>query len=110
MAEWMGRTALELVRYGGRQGVDWDAKEPETGLTAQDLAQLTLNRRILDEEVDVEMRIEMEQVRELLKTRRLPVNEVYVFPCMDPDFCRDCGVLGCRCPENDVSGMPGSYS
>ena len=43
-----------------------------------------------------------------LKGEVLPPGESYVFPCMDPDFCWDCELLPCTCPENDVRGMPGS--
>lgn len=96
-------TAKEVVRHGG-YGVDWDAKTVE-GRTALEIAEEMLKRRDLDGDT----RREVGRVRELLKARRLPPGESYVFPCMDPDFCRKCESLRCTCIENDVPGMPGAF-
>ena len=95
--------ALELVRHGGRRGVDWDAVTDE-GMTARQLADKAWQREDLDERARGEMKL----IRELLRRRRLPLGQGYVFPCMDPIFCRRCELLKCTCPENDVRGMPGS--
>ena len=95
--------ALELVRHGGRRGVDWDAVADD-GRTAAQLTDTALKREDLDDSA----RIELGKLRELLRQRRLPPGESYVFPCMDPDFCEECKLLPCVCPENDVRGMPGS--
>ena len=96
--------ALELVRHGGRSGVDWDAVTDE-GMTARQLAGRTWLRADLADEA----RRELELIRELLRKRRLPPEISYVFPYMDPRFCRRCKFLSCTCPENDVPGMPGSF-
>lgn len=98
------RVALELVRHGGHEGVDWDA-ETSDDQTALEIAEETLEREDLD---DSAWR-ELEQICELLETRCLPPGESYVFPCMNPDFCRKCESLRCTCIENDVPGMPGSF-
>lgn len=96
------RVALELVRHGG-WGVDWDAsagvnrreyrsKGQEdvewdgegVGCTPLEIAGLRLKHesdRLTDKE-----RTELENVRDLLKARRLPPDEAYLWPCMDPDF------------------------
>lgn len=98
------RVALELVRHGGLQGVDWDA-ETADGRTALEIADQALKRDDLDEDT----RMELEQIHELLEWRELPPGESYVFPCMDPSFCWECESLQCTCIENDVPGMPGSF-
>ena len=97
------RVALELVRHGGRIGVDWDAVTAE-GMTARQLARQACKRKDLDDCV----RKALEGIRELLRKRRLPPGESYIFPCMDSNFCRRCGSLPCVCPKNDVRGMPGA--
>ena len=98
------RVALELVKHGGRKGVDWNAATDE-GMTARQLAKQTWLRDDLADEA----RRELESIRELLRERRLPLGMSYVFPCMDPRFCAECESLSCTCPENDVPGMPGSF-
>ena len=94
---------LELLRHGGRAGVDWNAVT-EDGMTARQLAKLAWRREDLDDGI----REELAWIRGLLRKQSLPPGESYVFPCMDPDFCYDCCALPCTCPENDVRGMPGS--
>ena len=98
------RVALELVRHGGRKGVDWNAVTDE-GMTARQLAEQTWLRDDLAEEA----RRELELICELLRERQLPPGISYIFPCMDPRFCARCELLSCTCPENDVPGMPGSF-
>ena len=98
------RVALELVRHGGKTGVDWNAVTDE-GMTALQLAEQTWKRDNLADEA----RRELELIRELLRKRRLPPGISYVFPCMDPRFCARCELLSCTCPENDVPGMHGSF-
>ena len=61
------RVALELVRHGGRKGLDWDAVTDE-GMTARQIAQQTWKRDDLADEV----RRELELICELLRKRRLP--------------------------------------
>ena len=95
--------ALELVRHGGRAGIDWDAVTEE-GAKAEQLVETALLRDDLGDGV----RQELKCIRELLSTRRLPPGENYIFPCMNPGFCMVCELLPCVCPENDVRGMPGS--
>ena len=97
--------ALELVRHGGMRGVDWGARVPGLGLTAQELIKQTLQRG----DLDMGVRRDTEQVRSLIENERLPAGQNYMFACMDPNFCRNCGLLRCICPENDVPGMPGSF-
>ena len=97
------RVALELVRHGGRAGVDWDAVTAE-GMTADRLAENASRHEDFGDDVHAELN----RIRELLRARRLPLGESYIFPCMDPHFCEDCELLPCACPENDVRGMPGS--
>ena len=96
------RVVVELERHGG-YGIDHNALFH--GKTALDIADRTLRRTRLTEME----REEMEQIIDYLESRWLPAGEAYVFPCMDRNFCRDCGSLGCICPENDVPGMPGSF-
>ena len=94
---------LELLRHGGWAGVDWDAVTEE-GMTARQLAKLAWKREDLDDGICEELA----RIRGLLRKRCLPPGESYVFPCMDPKFCHECGTLPCTYPENDVRGMPGS--
>lgn len=97
------RVALELVRHGG-WGVDWDAVAGESqlecgseetkvnsdeawdgegvGCTPLQIAESCLKHKALTEQG----REELEKVRDLLKARRLPPDEEYLWPCMDPDF------------------------
>lgn len=75
------RVALELVRHGG-WGVDWDAKADD-GQTALDMVWQRLQGAL-----SVEVREEAGKVRELLRARRLPLGEEYLWPCMDLDFYR----------------------
>ena len=97
--------AMEVVRHGG-YGVDWDAKMGN-GRTALDVVEETVHQRNICNNFDRYR--ELGKILELLKARRLPPGERYVFPCMDPDFCYKCESLGCICVENDVPGMPGSF-
>lgn len=76
------------------------------GKTALEIADETRQRDDLDENV----RVEMEKIVTYLEDPWLPVGEEYVFPCMDPDYCNVCCSLRCTCPENDVPGMPGSFT
>lgn len=74
--------SLELVRYGG-WGLNWDALTGDDGnCTALKIAQT----RIEQEQLSQEEREELQKVRDLLKTKRLPPGEEYLWPCMDPDF------------------------
>lgn len=97
------QVALELVRHGG-YGVHWDAVTSE-GKTALNLAE----ERLVTEVTDSESREEAERLLGLLKARRLPPGESYVFPCMDPDFCRFCSSNPCGCGKHDLPAMPGIY-
>ena len=74
------------------------------GMTADRLAENASRREDFGDDVHAELN----RIRELLRARRLPLGESYIFPCMDPHFCEDCELLPCACPENDVRGMPGS--
>ena len=98
---------LELVRHSGYWGIDWEARTAE-GRTASDLAAETLAMENLDSRI----REEVMEVQWVLQTRYflLPDGMNYVFPCMDPRYCDECGSHPCQCPENDVPGMPGSFS
>ncbi|KAJ3555003.1 hypothetical protein NM688_g2812 [Phlebia brevispora] len=71
--------ASELIRHGG-YGVDWDARSDE-GITPLGY----LERRLAHGLLDTVAREDAENVYRLLKARRLPANESYIFPCMDPD-------------------------
>ena len=98
---------LELVRHSGYWGIDWEVKTAG-GRTASDLAAETLAM----EDLDFRIREEVTQVQWVLQTRYfvLPDGMDYMFPCMDPRYCSECESLPCQCPENDVPGMPGSFS
>lgn len=74
------RVALELVRHGG-WGVDWDACTAR-GETALDI----VRRRLEQDGLEDAIREEATNVRQLLRDRRLPPCEAYLWPCMDPDF------------------------
>lgn len=74
--------ALELVRYGG-WGVNWDALTGDgSNCTPLQIAET----RIEQEHLSQEEREELEKVRDLLKAKRLPPGEEYLWPCMEPDF------------------------
>ena len=102
--EWV---MLQLVRHSGYRGIDWEATTDD-GQTASDLAAETLAM----EDLDPGIRKEVTQVQWVLRTRYfvLPYGMTYIFPCMDPRYCRRCKCLPCQCPENDVPGMPGSFT
>lgn len=90
------KVALEVVRHGG-YGVDWRALTPK-GKTAGQLAR----KRLQQEECE-----EAQKIVDLLKAHRLPHGERYVFPSMDPDYCRRCSSIeNCIC--SDVP-MPGAF-
>ena len=97
------QVALELLRHGGPRGIDWDAVTND-GKTALVIAEENLQNDLGDD-----MRTEMTAIAEFLRYRHLPFGEQYVFPCMGPSYCQDCGSSRCSSPENDVPGMPGSY-
>ena len=94
--------ALELERHA-RYGIDHDAMYD--GKTAFDIAVATLSKTNLSEDT----RREMTSITAYLADPCLPVDEQYLFPCMDPKYCDECVSLRCMCPENDVPGMPGSF-
>ena len=75
-------------------------------LNALDIARMTLMCRDLDKDT----RDELERIAAYLVNPCLPLGQCYVFPCMDPRYCEQCASLFCSCPENDVPGMPGSFT
>ena len=84
---------------------DWNAKT-NTGKTALEIAAETLAQKDLEESVRSQVRV----VQALLQRPRV-VGIDYIFPCMDPGFCRGCNSLPCKLPpENDAPRMPGSFS
>lgn len=89
------KVALELVRYGG-YSVDWEAQTP-AGDTAITLARERLARADCEEARDILC---------LLEAHRLPLGERYIFPCMDPDYCRRCSSIECTCAG---FSMPGGF-
>ena len=97
----------ELVRHGGYRGIDWDA-ETSDGQTAEDLAAETLAMQDLDPRTQKDIM----DLQWVLQHRYFVLSDDmdYVFPCMDPRYCFRCKFLPCQCPENDVPGMPGSFS
>lgn len=97
------RVAVELVRHGG-YGVHWDATTVE-GKTALDL----VAERIVNDDLDPESRKEADNMLSLLTTHRLPPGESYIFPCMDPEYCKHCSLNPCGCGKRDFPDLPGSY-
>lgn len=103
------KVMLELIRHSGYWGIDWDAEsDSDAGRTALDIAAETLEM----EDLDVSIHAEVTLVQAVLCNRYglLPDGMEYIFPCMDPRYCLECCSLLCTCPENDVPGMPGSFS
>lgn len=98
------QVALELVRHGGH-GVHWNAVTPE-GKTALVLVEERLQ---VSESMGQAARKEAEHILSLLKSRKLPPGEVYVFPCMDPNYCRDCSSNPCGYVSGDRLAMPGDF-
>lgn len=98
---------LELLQHSGYRGIDWEATTAD-GQTPLDIAAETL----AIEGLDMRIRAEVAYVQGVLQIRCgvLPDGMDYIFPCMDPRYCRRCVSLPCQCPENDVPGMPGSFS
>lgn len=97
------QVALELVRHGG-YGVHWDAVTSE-GKTALELTE----ERLVSEDMSDAAREEAEAIFDLLHDRCLPLGEEYIFPCMDPDYCKYCSSNPCWCGQQDVPGMPGTF-
>lgn len=89
------KVALELVHHGG-YGIDWDAQ------TVQGDTPLTLAKSRLEQYNCNEAR----NVLHLFEDRRLPLGERYLFPCVDPAYCRQCSSMECICAE---FSMPGSF-
>ena len=95
--------ALELVRYGG-YGVDWDAMTKE-GLTAEQLVHRTLSSLALDDK----RREEASNVLSLLQQRALPEGVDYIYPCIHPDYCRECSIRPCTGYCSNTLRMPGAF-
>lgn len=79
-----GRLEEEHEELGLRSKGDEDrAQDGERGRwTALEIAEV----RLQDEELIEPEREELKKIRDLLKARRLPPGESYLWPCMDPDF------------------------
>lgn len=73
---------LEGKIEGGGEGEYRGEDDEDVWWTALDIAEYRLDNNELSEQE----REELEKVRDLLNARRLPPDEEYLWPCMDPDF------------------------
>lgn len=97
------QVALELVRHGG-YSVDWNSVTPD-GKTALQLAQ----ERLLAVDLNNVERKLSARIARLVRLHRLPADEAYIYPSMDPDYCRHCSSLRCCCVDDTNLSIPGGF-
>lgn len=92
-----------------REKSDEDKEFEDTvyeGWTALQLAEARLARDGLDDAA----RVEAENILWLIRNRRLPPGEAYIYPCMDPSYCDYCSSLMCVCVDDMWGAVPGGFT